>query len=270
MASLADQNTVAIKHEATADKHQPIGTAGSQRTSTSGGAIRLGFWAAILTVVCAGVFAVVAVATPARSGPFCGSACVPSPYVDVARFIPGDYLWLVPGILLAPIFVVLMACIDAYAADTKKILSRIAVSFALGYAVVIMVNYFVQFTVVMPSLQSGETQGLSLFTQYNPHGFFIALEALAYLTMTVAFLFAGPVFSGGRVERLVRGLFILTFILGIASFAGLWLLQHDLVALEVTILMIDWLALIVGGGLLAIVFHRAAGLPLRGIRIQAR
>ena len=35
------------------------------------------------------------------------------------------------------------------------------------------------------------------------------------------------------------------------------LVKHDLVAFEVTILMIDWLALIVGGALLAIVFRRA-------------
>jgi hypothetical protein len=232
----------------------------SGQVAASRGAIRLGFWAAILAAACTVAFAVVGVATPARSGPFCTSACVPSPYVDVARFIPGDYLWLIPGFLLAPIFVVLVACIHSYAAESKKGLTRIALSFALVYAMVIMVNYFTQFTVVVPSLQSGETQGLSLFTQYNPHGFFIALEALAYLMMTVALLFAAPVFAGGRVERVIGGLFVLTFILGIGSFVGLWLLRHDLVAFEVTILMIDWLALIVGGALLAIVFRRAGRL----------
>src|SRR5207244_12927297 len=73
------------------------------------GSIQLGFWTASLTAFVAAVFAVSGVATPARSRPFCLNACVPSPYVDVARFIPGDYLWLIPGILLAPIFVGLMA-----------------------------------------------------------------------------------------------------------------------------------------------------------------
>jgi hypothetical protein len=56
---------------------------------TAGGAIKVGFWAAILTVVTV-VFAVVGVATPPRSGPFCGVDCVPYPYKDVARFIPGS------------------------------------------------------------------------------------------------------------------------------------------------------------------------------------
>jgi hypothetical protein len=123
---------------------------------------------------------------------------------------------------------------------------------------------------VVPSVQSGETQGLSLFTQYNPHGFFIALEALAYLMMTAAFLFAAPVFAGGKVERVIRGLFVLTFILGIVSFVGQWLLRHDLVAFEVTILMIDWLALIVGGALLALVFRRAGRPSIASLKQAAR
>ena len=228
-----------------------------RQDSTSGRAIRLGFWAAALTAVIATVFAVAAIATPARSGPFCGTACVRSPYVDVARFIPGDYLWLIPGILLAPVFVVLVACIHAYAAETKRTFTRIALSFAVSYAVVILVNYFVQFTVVVPSLQSGETQGLSLFTQYDPHGFFIALEVLAYLMMSLALWTAAPVFAGGRAERTIGWLFGLNFPLALAAFIGFWLLQHDLVAVEVTVLMINWLVLIVAGTLISLVFRRA-------------
>jgi hypothetical protein len=219
-------------------------------------AVQFGVWAAALTAVLTAVFAVVAVATPARSGPFCLSDCVPAPYTAVAQFIPGDYLWLIPGLLLAPIFVGLMASIHAYAAEVNKTFSRVALSFAVTYAVVIIVNYFVQLTVVVPSLQSGESQDLSLFTQYNPHGFFIALEVLAYLMMSASFLAAAPVFARGGVERAVRWLFILCFILAAAAFAGFWLVKHDLVAVEVTVLMIDWVALITGGVLLSIVFRR--------------
>ena len=72
------------------------------------------------------------------------SDCLAYPYLDVARFIPGDYLWLVPGIMLVPIFVVLMACIHAYAAAPQRIYSRIALSFALVYAVVLAVGDFMQ------------------------------------------------------------------------------------------------------------------------------
>src|ERR1035437_1865192 len=123
-------------------------------TTSGGSGSRLGFWTAILTVVVVAVFAAVAVATPARSGPYCANACVAYPYVDVARFVPGDYLWLLPGILLAPIFVVLMACIHASAAESKNVYSRIGLAFALVYAVVILVDYYLQLTVVVPSLQA--------------------------------------------------------------------------------------------------------------------
>jgi hypothetical protein len=225
--------------------------------ATGGGATRLGFWTAIVTIVVVAVFAVVAIPTPPRSGPFCASACVAYPYVDVAQFIPGDYLWLLPGILLAPTFVVLMACIHAYAPEPKKIYSRIGLSFALIYAVVILVDYYLQLTVVVPSLQAGETEGLSLFTQYDPHGVFIALETLGYSMLTVALLFAAPVFAGGRAERAIRALFTLSFVLAVVAFVGLALLGHDLVAFEVTVLMIIWIVLIASGVLLGVVFRRA-------------
>ena len=222
------------------------------------GANRFGFWVAVLTAAVAGVFAVTAVLTPARSGPFCQTSCVPAPYVNVAQFIPGDYLWLIPGLLLAPIFVALVAVIHACADVKARVFSRIAMTFAVIYAVVITINCFVQFTVVWPSLQSGETQSLSLFTQYNPHGFFIALEVLAYLAMSAAFVAAAPVFDRGRLELSVRWLFAVSFVASTAAVVGLWLVGKDLIALEVTVLMINWVVLIVGGGLLSVVFRRRA------------
>ena len=230
--------------------------------STGSDATRLGFWAAVLTVLVTAAFAGAGVTTPARSGPFCVSECVAYPYVDVARFIPGDYLWLVPGILLVPVFVVLTACIHAYASEPRKIYSRIALSFALVYAVVILTDYFVQFAVVVPSLQAGETDGLTLLTQYNPHGLFIALESLGYFAMSVAFLFAAPVFGGGRVERAIRGLFVLGFALAVAAFVWLGMLGHDFVAFEVIVLTINWSVLIASGVLLCVLFRRRASVEM--------
>ncbi|HYM40389.1 MAG TPA: hypothetical protein VEY12_09685, partial [Thermoplasmata archaeon] len=198
--------------------------------SANANAHRLGFWAALLTAMISAVFMVVGIATPPRSGPFCGSACVAYPYTAVASFIPVDYVWLYPGFLLAAVFVVLMACIHAVAAEGRKVFSRIALSFALLYAGIILVDYFVQLTVVVPSLQSGETSGLALFTQYNPHGIFITFEALGYLMMSVTLLFAAPVVSGGRAESIVRWLFVGDFVLAVVAFVVLALLNTGIVA----------------------------------------
>ena len=230
--------------------------------------MQLGFWAAILTTVVATIFAAVGIATPPRSGPFCATACVAYPYVDVSQFVPGDYLWLVPGMVLAAVVVVLVACIHSYAPRARRMFSRAALAFAVAYAVVIMLDYFTQIAVVVPSLQSGQTQGLSLFTQYNPHGFFIALEALGYLMLSSALLFAAAVFTGGRLERAIRWLFSLSFGLAVIAFVGLYLLGRDLIAFEVTILLINWIALIPSGVLLCVVFWRDRP-PARVMRSDA-
>jgi hypothetical protein len=200
----------------------------------------------------------VGIATPPRSGPFASTAnIITYPYTNVASFVPMDYIWLYPGFLLGPAFVVLMACIHHYASDDKKVFSQIGLSFAVVYAAVITTDYFVQLAVLQSSLLSGETAGLSLFTQYNPHGIFIALECLGYLMMSVALLFAGAVFAGGRLERAIRWLFVTGFVLAVGFLVGLSLLKYEIVAFEVTILTINWIVLIISGALLSVVFKRA-------------
>jgi hypothetical protein len=219
---------------------------------------RLGFWSAVLTAVIAAVQFAVGILTPARSGPFASTEnIIHYPYTNVASFIPMDYLWLYPGFLLAPTFVVLLVCIHHYAADDNKIFSQIGLSFALIYAAVITADYFIQWTVAVPSISSGETEGFSLFTQYNPHGIFIALESLGYLMMSAALLFAAPVFARGRLERAIRWLFVTDFVLAVVSFVALSLLEYDIVAFEVTILTTNWVVLIASGALLSVLFKRA-------------
>ncbi len=228
------------------------------------GAIRVGFWAAILTALVTAVFMVMAITTPPRSGPFCGTACVAYPYTDVAAFIPQDYLWLYPGFLLAPILVVLLACVHGYADADQRVFSRVGLSLSILYAAVIMVDYFIQLTVVVPSLQAGETAGLSLLTQYNPHGIFITFEALGYFLLIAALLFVAPVFGGGRKEQAIRWSSVTGFVLAVFAFVALPMAGQSIVALEVTVLLIDWIVLLVVAILLSLVFRGAAGRPSPG------
>jgi hypothetical protein len=211
---------------------------------------RLGFWSAVLTAVLAAAFFAVGIASPVRY--------ISYPYVEgVSAFIPVDYIWMYPPFLLAPTFVVLVACIHAYASDDKKVFSQVALSFAVIYAAIITTDYFIQWTVIQPSILSGETAGLSLLTQYNPHGILIALEGLAYLMMNGALLFAAVVFAGGRRECALRWLFVISFVMAVGSFVALSLLRYDIVTFEVTIITINCTVLIVSGALLSVVFKRA-------------
>jgi hypothetical protein len=123
-------------------------------------------------------------------------------------------------------------------------------------------DYFIQLSVIQPSLLKGETEGLVLFLQYNPHGIFIALEDLGYLLMSLAFLCVGVIFAGTRkLERAIRWLFIGSAVLSIATFILLSLIYgQDLeYRFEVAVIMINWLTLLAGGVLLGVLFRRGKG-----------
>lgn len=244
-------------------------TDGETANSARRRVFRLGFWSAILTAVTAATALGIASTTaPARSGPYCQvmvdmgvlESCITYPYTDAAAFVPIDYIWMYPAFLMALLFVVLVVCIHHYAAADKKIFSQIALSFAVISASVLATNYFIQLTVAQPSFLKGEVEGLSLFSQYNPHGVFIALEDIGYLMMGIAFLFIALIFDRReRLERALCFLFIISGILAVGSLIILALLYgSDLkYRYEVTVILIDWVALIVSGALLSVFFRRA-------------
>ncbi len=212
--------------------------------------IKLGFWSAVLTAVLATLFIFL--------GLFGSSYTEPNPYPYVWSSIKTiDYMLFYPAFLLAPVFVVLLACIHQYTHPARKIFSFIALLFGLIYAAIIIPDYFILWTVNLPSIISGQTANLSIISLYNPHGIFIALESLAYIMMSISFLFLAPVFKGGRIEKALKWLFIIGFILAIGSFTFTSLMKYDIVVFEVGIITINVTVLIASGILISILFRRA-------------
>lgn len=172
---------------------------------------------------------------------------------------PKDYLWMFSATLLILAYVILMASIHAYATKQTKIFSQIGLSFAIVTAVILLSDYFIQFSVIPVSLINGETEGITLLTQYNSHGIFIALEELGYLVMSLSFLFMAPIFANkDRLESAIRWVFTIGFILTIIALATIsinyGLDRKD--RFEVFAISINWFALIINGVLLSIVFSR--------------
>ena len=224
-------------------------------------ASHLGFWFAILMSVVTTAALAFAVTTLPMSGPFCQSGCVTYPYEAVAAFVPHDYIWMYPAIFMAPIFVVLMICIHTYAPDDKKLFSQSGLAFALIYAAAMSINYFVQIEVMQPSILKGEMEGLALFSQYNPHGIFIALEDLGYLMMSLAFICTAWVFRrGDKLERGIRWLLTASPLLAFAAYIVLSLIYGKALEyrFEVFIITLNWMTAIIMGVLLSIYFKRAA------------
>jgi hypothetical protein len=153
------------------------------------GTSRLSFWSAIIAtiaVIFSGITATTALRTPS----------------------------LVSGILLIPVFVVLMACIHEYAPTERKIYSRLGLLFALGYSVLIGFNYYMQLTLATQSLYSVS------FDMTDPNSIMWVIEVLGYGFMGLSTLSAAWVFRTGTLENLVRWLFVLNGILGLGGMIG--------------------------------------------------
>lgn len=238
------------------DKKDSYVTGSELSTTTSS---LVGFYSAILTTVMTVVTFGFAMTAIPISGANCPEGCIEYPYLDTISQFPKDYLWMFPAIILILSYVILMVSIHSYASQQKKIFSQIGLSFAIITAVILLSAYFIQFSVVPASLINGETEGITLLTQYNPHGIFIALEDLGYLMMSLSLLFMAPVFTNkDRLETTVRWVFIVGFILTIVSLATIsinyGLDRKD--RFEVLAISINWFVLIINGVLLSIAFRR--------------
>lgn len=238
----------------TSDRNPVAGTESSTTTSNL-----VGLYSAVLTVVITVVTFGLAITAIPNSGAGCREDCVEYPYLNTLSEFPRDYLWMLPAMLLLVVYLILVVSIHAYAAQHKKIYSQIGLSFALIAAGILLIDYYVQFSVVPISLMNQETDGLALLTQYNPHGIFIVLEELGFLLMSLSFLFLAPVFaSEGRLASVVRWVFlagfVLTMVLLIAISINFGLDRME--RFEIAVISIDWLVLVINGALLSLVFRR--------------
>lgn len=189
--------------------------------------------------------------TPPRSGPYCQGECVAYPYTAVAAFVPRDYLRMYPALLMTVIFVALSVYIHHWVPPARRLFSAIGVCLTVIAAVALVLDYAVQLTVMQGSLRAGETAGLSLLSQYNPHGLFIGLENVGYATFAFGFVSLGValVAHESKLARAAAWVFIaggaLTVLLlvALASIYGTGLEYR----FEVMALLVTWLVLVTVG-----------------------
>jgi hypothetical protein len=231
-------------------------------------ACQYGKWTSILTTITAAVALGTAVTmAPARSGPNCAplvnmgviKSCIDYPYTDVADFVPVEYIWMYPALLLSFLFVVLISSVYHCDPIHKSISTHIALMLSVISAAVHSINYFIQLAVVQPSLLKDELESLILLSQYNPHGVFIALEDLGYFLMGLSFGFLSLSFV--RTGKLIKSIKYIYLSSSVITVAGLIIMafwyRSDLeYRYEVLSLTLDWLVLIVTGVLLFFYFKR--------------
>lgn len=224
---------------------------------------RIGTTASLLSTSIALVGVVsfsLAVSTPPRTGPFCSGGCLSYPYAAGKQFVPRDFIWMYPAIVLVVLVVPLAAVLSAVAPTRRRVWGPVALAFAAIAAALLALDYGVQVAVVQPSLLAGEGDNVSLLSQYNPHGVFIALEDAGYSAMSLSFLAMAALVdpttrlgrTTARVFRLGGALTLFLLILLAALY------RADLeYRFEVYGLGVCWLVLVANGIMLSVLFRRA-------------
>lgn len=203
---------------------------------------------------------IIAYNTPPASGPACReSVCYAYPFLDVASRFPKDYYWMFPTMVILVAYIILMVILSNRTEEKKKLFGQITVIFASISGAVLLVTYFTQLSVVQPSLLKNEADGISLLSQFNPHGLFIALEELGYLLMSVSFLFAGLAMTvKTKLEKWIKRVFVGSFVLTVLSLmiilATMGLNKEYI--FEIAAITITWFTLIINGFLIFRLFNK--------------
>jgi hypothetical protein len=117
------------------------------------------------------------------------------------RLIYGTSLCIVVPYLLE------MLALHYLTPNHKKFWTHAAVNFTLMYAVFVSMNYVVQLATVIPAALEGSLEEVRILQQ-TPHSLFWDLDALGYICMGIATLFAIPVFKKTGFQRWVRLSFV--------------------------------------------------------------
>lgn len=220
---------------------------------------RIGYYSAVLTAIFTFAALVLGLFAVPISGANCPSDCVNYPYVDTAAQYPRDFLWMPFAMLAVLCCLVLAVCIHRWTDPIRRTQSQVGLILMTISSAVLVVDYYLQFSVVPMSLRSSEFEGLALLIQYNPHGVFLSLEELGYILMSISFVFIGAALPRrSRLEKAARWTYFVGFALSalalVAFMVSYGVERQD--RFEVTILAIDWLVLIANGIMLSLVFRR--------------
>lgn len=221
---------------------------------------------AVVVGILAGVSLGIGVFTPVRAGQWCSGSCLTYPYRGAEAFAPRDYWWMWPAALTALGVVLLLASIRRDAGGRRWLWGESAVVLAGVAAAVLLVDYAIQLGAVLPSLLTGQTEGLTLWLMYHPSGVFIVLEDLGYLLMAAALLAAGmtladPTRRGVATRWLLIGAGILVLVAFVGF--GLWFGRDLADHFEILAIAVNWATLVVVGALLGLPRRRPQPLDRR-------
>jgi hypothetical protein len=105
-------------------------------------------------------------------------------------------------------FLLEMLALHYTAPPEKKYWSHAALIFTSLYVVFVTANYVVQLATVIPMTLKGNAEEIGILIQ-TPHSLFWDFDALGYIFMGLATLFAVPVFEKTGFQKWVRLIFLI-------------------------------------------------------------
>ena len=131
-------------------------------------------------------------------------------------------------LLFGPVYVVFIHSFYSVQSGKQREMTRLSLLFALAFAVLSCIHYFVQLSAVRLNIASDQTNGLELYLQANPYSIMTAIDMLGWtLFFGLSSLFIFPVFEGSKLNLMLRYAF---FINGISCLLGAvgYIFQIDL------------------------------------------
>lgn len=111
---------------------------------------------------------------------------------------------LTPSLLLGCAFLTMMAALHQASHSDKKAISLAALSFAIMYATLVTLVYFVQLTLVGPRMAADDMAEIE-FLRFVPYrSFLFAIDLLGYSFMSVSMLFGACALSDTPAARTPR------------------------------------------------------------------
>ena len=104
-------------------------------------------------------------------------------------------------------FLIEMLALHHVSAVEKRFWTHGALAFTIIYAVFVTANYVVQLATVIPMKLKGALNEISILEQ-TPHSLFWDFDAIGYIFMGLAMLFAIPAFKKDGFQRWVRLAFL--------------------------------------------------------------
>jgi hypothetical protein len=173
---------------------------------------RLGFWSALSVTVIDVVYVLTGLVWLIAAGWRTREPLEPAePYLAILELLI---------LVSAPLLVIVMAAVHAYADRNHKTLALIALTFMAIFALLTAGVHFIQLSVVR-QLQSQGVPVPPVLQFYPWPSTFLALDLLAWdLFLGLSLLFAAPVFSGCRLNVAIRCALLLGGALCVAGVFG--------------------------------------------------